>query len=699
MCLRPTQTHKPKMKLKCDFCKICLPLIFILAAGFYIAWLFVPPSAANQLRIAAGSEGGAYYQYAQKYQQALQTAGIELELQSTAGSVESLQLLLDNKVDLAFIQGGIGAEVSPDMGLHSVASLFYEPLWVFTTKASYHKNLCYLKQLEGKKLAIGAEGSGTNALVKRLLNDNGLNQSNTSLLSLDSEEAVRKIQAGEIDVAFFVAAPESESIKILSSDKTLKIMNFERHADAYIRHYPFLNRLNLSRGTLNLQENIPGQDKTLLTATAALVVGENIHADHVRLLARAALNIHHKPGLLEKAWQFPSRHHLEIPIHPDAEQYLENGPSFLEKYLPFSIAARIDQFKILLIPLLTLLFPLVKGFMPLYAWRIRSRTFRWYKNLNRVDRELDQYTLTTIKQAIIDTKKLHSELAQEVSVPLSYMSEFYTLRVHTDHILKRLQEREMVLQGANKDEGITFATEKEPEATLGEAVTTKVMTESKISNNSALTGSVTNESELSDVLPCDTAKNVLPEARTVEEPPQSEEAVNATQDKKETVLNAEIAQETGADPKTKYQQAQKLLRKHVAAAMTMSAIPIPFLDVATLTGTQLSLLQSLSEHYGVDFDRKRGKAVIAAMLGGSLPATAIMGLSSISKLIPGIGTLGGGASLSVLAGSVTYATGKVLMNHYEKGGSLDNFDSQQQRGDFQEIFREGLANKNIALAE
>ncbi|EIJ36787.1 TAXI family TRAP transporter solute-binding subunit [Thiothrix nivea] len=769
------------MKLKCEFCKIWLPLTLILVAGFYIAWQFVPPAASDNLRIATGSEGDAYYQYAQEYQQALKKEGVNLEIQTTAGSVEALQLLRDGKVDAAFIQGGVGGHKIPaEEGLHSVASLFYEPLWVFMHKDANGKTACNLQELQGKRLAVGPEGSGTRALAMRLLCDNGIKRDNTELSGISSEDAISKLEAGEIDAAFFVSSPKSEGITRLTENPAIKIMNFQRHADAYTRHYRFLDALNLGEGALNLQANVPDKEKTLLATTAALVVGPEVHSDNVRLLTREALRIHHKAGLLEKAWQFPSRDHLEIPIHPDAEQYLKNGPSFLEKYLPFSVAARLDQLKIMLIPLLTLLLPLAKGVMPLYKWRIRSRTYRWYKDINQVDRELENYDLPQTQQAIGNMHKLHNELAQEVSVPLSHMSEFYSLRLHTDHILNRLQERKTNLQDPEPatdtpatEQTIDSVAENEPQekttAAASDAGTvTENQTEETVATSDADTPQAEETASNDEPAPDNTEARPDTTGETADSPEtggktwaatktirdmasrlhlphnlslsalktspnkteNSSGHTNNASDKKighlfknmaakiqlpknwnlplstqsavekeaeeqrvkaeqEAALRAQEAERLAAIA-TRHKQANKLVYKHVATGMTLSAVPVPILDVAALTSTQLNLLHKLSEHYGVDFNRKRGKSILLSMLGGSIPATTVMGLSSLSKAIPGIGTLGGGASVAALSGAVIYATGKVFIKHFEKGGTLEDLDSKQQRENFRVAFREGL---------
>jgi uncharacterized protein (DUF697 family) len=154
-----------------------------------------------------------------------------------------------------------------------------------------------------------------------------------------------------------------------------------------------------------------------------------------------------------------------------------------------------------------------------------------------------------------------------------------------------------------------------------------------------------------------------------------------------------LLQATQAPEDIKHRQAQSIIQKHILAGMALSAVPIPMLDVAALTSTQLNLLHSLSVHYGVEFDKDKSKSIVIALLGGSLPTTAIMWLSSLTKMIPGIGTLGGGASLSATAGAVIYATGQAFIKHFEAGGELQDFDGKQQREFFQQALKESLANK------
>lgn len=135
--------------------------------------------------------------------------------------------------------------------------------------------------------------------------------------------------------------------------------------------------------------------------------------------------------------------------------------------------------------------------------------------------------------------------------------------------------------------------------------------------------------------------------------------------------------------------ANGIVKNHIIASIALGLIPVPLFDLAALTATQMSMLRNLSEHYGVSFDDSGSKALLTSLVGGSLPVLGAVGFSSIAKLIPGIGTLGGSASLSIVAGAVTYAIGQTFIMHFEAGGTFEDFDPKQSREFFKREVKNG----------
>ena len=418
-----------------DRLKIYLPSIIITLLGFVVAYQFVQPAPPKTITIATGDVTGAYYAYGQRYREILSRHGITLKVRSTKGSVENLELLRKSKsVDIAFVQGGVGDPASmPE--LRSLASLYFEPLWIFhRSVAAVHR----LTDLRGKRLAVGQEGSGTRSLALILLNENGIDESNTSLLSWDGEKTVASIRAGEVDAAFFVASQRSSLVRRLLDSEGISVLNMER-AEAYTRLHRFLNKVILPEGVVDLSENVPKQDIDLLAASATLVVRDDFHPALIDLILQAASEIHGPGGIFERPYQFPSREFLDFPIEKDALRYFKAGPPFLQKYLPFWAASLIDRLKVMLLPLLTLFFPLFKVVPPTYRWRARSRVIHWYKELQAVDHAfMENEDPAKLKEYITELNRIDREVAK-VEVPLSYASELYGLRVHISHLRKMIE--------------------------------------------------------------------------------------------------------------------------------------------------------------------------------------------------------------------------------------------------------------------
>lgn len=136
-------------------------------------------------------------------------------------------------------------------------------------------------------------------------------------------------------------------------------------------------------------------------------------------------------------------------------------------------------------------------------------------------------------------------------------------------------------------------------------------------------------------------------------------------------------------------EANNIVKNHIIASMALGLVPVPLFDLAALVTTQMNMLSSLSEHYGVPFEDSDSKSLITSLVGGSLPVLGVVGLSSFAKLIPGVGTLVGSASLSISAGAVTYAVGQTFIMHYEAGGTLEDFEPRQAQAFFKREFEKG----------
>ena len=202
------------------------PAVFLVIAGFWFAARFVSPAPPKHIIIATGMENGAYYRYAEKYRDELAKEDISVEIITSNGSKNNIALLLENKADIAFVQGGTG---NPDDALVSLGSLYYEPVWIFINRQVSAKNLA---DFIGLHVAIGPAGSGTQLVSKQLLERNQVTRENSGLLPLSGMQAADSLSKHQIDAAIFVSSAEAKAIQTLLHDPKVMLFNLYR-ADAY----------------------------------------------------------------------------------------------------------------------------------------------------------------------------------------------------------------------------------------------------------------------------------------------------------------------------------------------------------------------------------------------------------------------------------------------------------------------------------
>lgn len=117
-------------------------------------------------------------------------------------------------------------------------------------------------------------------------------------------------------------------------------------------------------------------------------------------------------------------------------------------------------------------------------------------------------------------------------------------------------------------------------------------------------------------------------------------------------------------------KAEDRIKSHVLASMTLGLVPVPAFDLAALFGNHLAMIRALCKLYDLDYNATHVRSMLISLLAGTAPVATVLGLSSGAKLILGIGSLAGSGGLSVTAGAVTYAVGRVLTDHFEHGGDL-----------------------------
>lgn len=416
------------------------PLVLITIGLLVAAYLWLQPNPPKRVVLATGPDQSAYDSFGQAYAKALARHGIQVELRSSEGAAHNLTLLRAGEADLGFVQGGSGGITAADQEeLLSLGSLFVEPLWLFYREdsARRHERLpaTALNDLKGWRVNVGTAGSGVPQLFGRLLDANRMKPADLRLSQLEQTPATVAFLNGQLDALVFASAPEAVMVQMLLQTPGVRLMPFPQ-AQAYARRLPFLTPVVLPQGVVDLARRMPSKDVPLVASTTSLLARADTHPALLQLMAQAAVELHGPPGWFNRAREYPSLAHGEVPMAREAERAIVNGPPLLQRYLPFWLANLVERMWLSLCLIIALALPLSRVIPPLYTFRIRRRVFVWYAELRDIEERAEQ--APDRSAALVDELDALEHRAEKITLPLAYTDELYTLRQHIHVVRKKL---------------------------------------------------------------------------------------------------------------------------------------------------------------------------------------------------------------------------------------------------------------------
>jgi TRAP-type uncharacterized transport system substrate-binding protein len=436
MALKRPQFKRPKFERSAwrEWAFILIPAALLLGGIIFLASRFIEPAPPKSVAITTGGDGGAYYKFAQRYQTALKRDGIHLEIKTSAGSMQNLTRLrgATPEASIAFVQGGTTAPEDSNTML-SLGRMFYEPLWVFHRLP---EAIDQLTRLQGKRIAVGPAGSGTRSVAAQLLGASEVKATNATLVEMPGKASAEALLAGEVDAAFFVAAPDAEIVQQLLRAPGIKLMSLSQ-AEAYAKRFPWLARIVLHKGVIDFAQNIPARDVELVAAVALIAVRDDLHPALQFALAQAAANVHKAPGIFNADSAFPQSQSTELPMSEVAERFHKSGPPFFQRYLPFWLAVWMDRLWVLLIPILAVLIPVVKILPDVYDWRVRKPLWRWYKELRTLESAMADHPEDHEKH-LLEMQRI-DEGVSSLPLPVTYSEAHHNLRSYVEYVQRRLE--------------------------------------------------------------------------------------------------------------------------------------------------------------------------------------------------------------------------------------------------------------------
>ncbi|CAM8645643.1 TRAP_TAXI, TRAP transporter solute receptor, TAXI family [Comamonadaceae bacterium] len=418
------------------------PLLFAGAGLIWLAYWWLNPMPPKQLTLLTGPEQSAYAEMGDQYAKLLRQHGITVQLVPTEGSADNLRRLQAGEADAGFVQGGSATAPTDDdtEELLTLGNLFVEPVWLFyraqsAADISETGRLQSLNQLSTLRINAGTAGSGVPPLMDTLLDMHRMDPKKIKISHLEQTPATVQMLQGKLDAVVFASAPQAPMVQMLLQTPGIRLMDFPQN-EAYARRLPFITPVTLPRGVVDLARNIPAQDVHLIATTTSMLVRESLHPGLRQLLSQATVQTHGQSGWFQRTREFPNASNSEFPLAPEAERTLKNGIPSLQRYIPFTLANLVERMWLALGIIIAVLLPLGKIAPPLYAYRVRSRVFRWYGELRDIESRLEAHPED--KEKLLEELNAIEAKVEKVILPLSYADELYALRNNIGLVRQRL---------------------------------------------------------------------------------------------------------------------------------------------------------------------------------------------------------------------------------------------------------------------
>jgi TRAP-type uncharacterized transport system substrate-binding protein len=421
-----------------------LVALSIMGAGVWMALTVGHPFPPHTIWMATGPKGSASSEIGARYREVLRREGIELRLIRTQGGVENLARLRDpaSGVSVAFLESGLTSrEESPN--LVSLGTVSLEPLWSFFRGQTRGDAA---RKLKGKRISIEPEGSATRVLARQLLALNAVAETSVVLLGLPPEQSAEALLRGEIDAAVMLTSWRSPVVRRLLVADSIVLESYPR-ADAYVALFPSLSKVVLPTGVADLARNIPPEAVTMLAVEASLVVHKDLHPALQYLLLEAAAEIHGGPEIFHKAGRFPAAEAINLPLSAPAREFYQSGLPFVYRVFPLWFAGLAERLLILLIPLLIVVFPVIRFLPGIYQYMIEHRIYRLYGELAALEAELEQAGPGPAPSHLATALEDLARRANHLSVPLRYSQRLFILKSHIALAKEEIEKRRGPVSG------------------------------------------------------------------------------------------------------------------------------------------------------------------------------------------------------------------------------------------------------------
>lgn len=402
------------------------PLVLLLLAGVFVLFYLVRPLPPQSIRLATGQPQSSLENLGKRYAEYLFERGIKVELITTSGARENIELLKRGEVDVALSIGGI-AQAKDIPTIRSLGSVEYQPFWLF-----YHsqdETISPADFFQTGRFSVNIAGSGTRTISNKVLRLHGIDiHENPRFFALSSQESTAAFSRRELDGVFLVAGIHSRTIESLLNDPAVRLLDFTL-AKAYTKHLKFLEEVEVPQGALDVQRHIPAHDVKMAATTTTVLAQARLHPVVQYLLLAATKEQDRAFSFFQRPGGFPAYVDQEIPLSDTAQRYYTKGLPALHGEAPYWLTTMLDRLWFMLFAILAIMYPLTKIFTNLRSFYAGFCIVNHYEHLEELELALSEVGDSAEKLSHIEHElnELDARITQ-LWVPARLYSDYFLLK-------------------------------------------------------------------------------------------------------------------------------------------------------------------------------------------------------------------------------------------------------------------------------
>ena len=418
---------------------VFIPFVIV---GLIALVIYVKPVGPREAYLAIGQSGSSYGVMADKFKSAFLSFGLDLSLVETTGLSEGLKALDDPKstVNASFITAG-NATSTEYPHLASLGSVQYAPIWLFYKGPTISPDDPF-EYFANKKISIGLPNAMSNQLFKKFLHANNKRESvNEHFIELSHLDSVKGLKDGSLEAVFIVDSYGAPVVQSLIADPDVKIMSFNL-ADAYIRKFPFLHKLTIPKGSLNLEKVLPSNELVLVSTTTNLLIEKKTHPVIQWAFMIAASDVgKSSEDFFSKPGTFPKYVDLSFPLSPIAKRYYDTGVPSVFQYFPIWLGSLFDDLWVIVLAFIAIIYPLYKWIMGMRSYPSKFFLQNQFGKLRDLGEDVARvHTKKEAEELLVKLERLN-ELNSAIWLSPTEARFYFTLKSNTQSLKKSLEEK------------------------------------------------------------------------------------------------------------------------------------------------------------------------------------------------------------------------------------------------------------------